>query len=120
PTEDRWLAREELAGFTEAIADPSGPDRGACCDDHGLAATRLAVERHLPRDAEDPARIRPDAALVVILMSDEHPLELEEAGIFGNAGNRRPASPEKRARITEVTAPTRDFLVREEATFHFV
>ena len=81
-TGDRWLGAAGLAMFQNGINDPSGPDGADGGSEHGLTNGRAAIMRHLPRDAADAARIRPDAKLVVLYVTDEHPDEIEDAGII--------------------------------------
>ena len=47
-----------------------------------LDNAQAAVARHLPRAKSDPSRIRTDATLVVILVTDEVSQELKDAGLF--------------------------------------
>jgi hypothetical protein len=99
-TGDRWLLPTELTTFQANIQDPSGPDFGF--DEYGLTMAQAAITRHTPRDAADAAKVRPDAELVVILVSDEHPQELENADIFPE-GDPAPATPDQLSdTITEI------------------
>jgi hypothetical protein len=68
----------DRAGFIDAILDDSDAD-GA---EFGLTAVQDAIERAKPRAADDPRKLRTDAKLVVIYVSDENAQELEPSG-FG-------------------------------------
>ncbi|WP_428265473.1 hypothetical protein [Haliangium sp.] len=74
---DRWLGIDEAALLAEGLLDPSGPDPADPVARAGLTQAQTAIERHLPRAADDPARIRPDATLAVIFVSDQKPDEVE-------------------------------------------
>ncbi len=66
----------DRAAFTAAIADDSGAD-GA---EFGLTAVQDAIERAKPRALDDPRKLREEAKLVVIYVSDENAQELEPNG----------------------------------------
>jgi hypothetical protein len=80
-TGDRWLGPTELTTFQANIQNPSGGDVDLG-GEYGPTQGQAAVTRHLPRDNADPSHIREDAELVVILVSDEKPQEIEDADIF--------------------------------------
>jgi len=93
-TGDRWLLPTEATEFSAAIGDPSGTDAADGGSEHGLTQGRNAMLRHLPRDSSDPGKVRDDAKLVVIYVTDEKPDEIEDAGIM-NEGNAAPTATQQ-------------------------
>ena len=65
---DRFLLPSEQAIFSACINNPPGFEGGT---EYTLLNAREAVTKHLPRAANDPTRIRTDAKLVVIYVTDE-------------------------------------------------
>lgn len=102
-TGDRWLLPTEQAQFEANILDPSGPDTADGGTEHGLTQMRATLMRHLPRDNTDPQKIREDAAVVIIFVTDEKAEEVEDAGILGE-GNLEP-NPTQQAAIDALLAP---------------
>jgi hypothetical protein len=117
-TGDRWLLPSEQAQFEANILDPSGPDAADGGTEHGLTQLRAALTRHLPRDNSDPQKIREDAALVFIIVSDEQAEEVEDAGILGE-GNNDP-DPTQQAAINALLAPYITELTTNQATVHLI
>lgn len=76
--QDRFLTPQEQAIFKSCVQNPPYYEGGA---EYGLVHTEAAITRHLPRSQPgapvDPAKIRPDATLVVIIVTDEAPMELK-------------------------------------------
>jgi len=70
---DRFLAPTEQSTFSACISNPPGYEGGS---EYGLVNAKAAVEGHLPRTSGSPAKIRPNAKLVVIVVTDEIPNEL--------------------------------------------
>jgi hypothetical protein len=70
---DRFLLPGEQAIFASCIKNPTGYEGGS---EYGIVNAREAVKRHLPRSANDPSKIRPDATLVIIVATDEVPNSL--------------------------------------------
>lgn len=68
--DDRFLLPTEQAIFESCVKNPPGYEGGS---EHGLVNAKKAVENHLPRAANDPAKIRNGAKVVIIVMSDEVP-----------------------------------------------
>jgi hypothetical protein len=99
-TGDRWLTPDELSLFMDDINDPSGPDPADGGTENGLIQGRDALTRHLPRNDGDPSKVRTDAQLVVIYVTDEHAEEVEEAGILGEGGGV--ASAAQKAQIAQL------------------
>jgi hypothetical protein len=117
-TGDRWLLPSELAAFQASINDPSGPSTGDGGSEDGLTQMRNALTRHLPRSNSDPQKIREDAKLVFIIVTDEKPQEIKDAGILGE-GNVQP-SPAQQAQIDAFVAPYITELNANDATVHLI
>lgn len=117
---DRWLLPDELIAFQAAINKPSGPDDDDGGAEHGLTVTQATLDRHLPRSADDAAKIRPDATAVVILLTDERAQELEDEDIFNDGGGSTLMSQEQAAAIATLTAPLISFLGENNVSFHAV
>jgi hypothetical protein len=69
---DRFLLPSEQSVFSSCINNPPGYEGGS---EYGLVNGDEAVKKHLPRAANDPAKIRPEAKLVLIVATDEVPNE---------------------------------------------
>jgi hypothetical protein len=80
--QDRFLLPSEQSLFAACVSNPPGYEGGK---EYGLTNAREAVKRHLPRAPSSPDRIRSDAKLVLIVVSDEAPQELSDAGVLGAA-----------------------------------
>ncbi|MFH1132779.1 MAG: hypothetical protein V1754_15705 [Pseudomonadota bacterium] len=78
--EDRFLLPTEKSLFESCVRNPPGYEAGA---EYGLVNAYEAVVKHLPRKANDPTKIRPDATLVVIIATDEYPMSLQDKDPFG-------------------------------------
>jgi hypothetical protein len=117
-TGDRWLLAGDADAFAAALRDPSGPDAAAPDDQHGLTQALAAVTRHLPRSAGDAQRIRPGAAVVVVLVSGDKPQEIEDGTTLAN-GNRSP-TPAEEAQIAAVLAPYLAALGQEGVQVHLL
>jgi hypothetical protein len=117
-TGDRWLLPTEPTEFSDAIGDPSGTDAGDGGSEHGLTQGRNAMLRHLPRDSNDPAKVRDDAKLVVIYVTDEKPDEIEDAGILSE-GNNQPNATQVN-QIISFLAPYVAEFENEDAIAHLI
>jgi hypothetical protein len=73
---DRFLQPGEQTIFKGCVKNPPYYEGGS---EWGLAHSYEAVTRHLPRKANDPTKIRPDATLVLVIATDEAPQELKSA-----------------------------------------
>ena len=115
--DDWWLGSFDATAFSAAIDDPSGPAAADGGTEHGLTQARAAVELHTPRSNIDPRKVRTDAQLVVLLVTDELPEELKDAGIanFGTV-----FTPQKIAEIAAFVAPYVQFFLGHEATVHAI
>jgi hypothetical protein len=72
--DDRFLLSSEQSLFSACIRNPPGYEGGS---EFGLLNAQEAVLKHLPRSANDSSKIRPDAKLVVIIVTDEIPQSLQ-------------------------------------------
>jgi len=79
---DRFLLPSEQAIFSACINNPPGYEPS---QEYGLANAMKAVSLHLPRAANDPTRIRTDAQVVIIVVTDEAPQGLKN--IFPSSTN---------------------------------
>jgi hypothetical protein len=116
--DDRWLLPGELAEFQGDMNDPSGPGAGDGGSEHGLTNGRAALNRHLPRSDSDAQKVRTGASLVMIYVTDEHPDEIEDAGLLAN-GNPTPDP----ATITEIVTFMQPYLadfVEHDALAHAI
>jgi hypothetical protein len=84
---DRFLLPGEQSIFEACVNNPPYYEPGS---EYTLAAVAEAVKRHLPRkpgSANDPAKIREEATLVLIVATDEAPQELKYGGSYkGQSG----------------------------------
>jgi hypothetical protein len=117
-TGDRWLLAGDATAFAAALRDPSGPDAAASAGQYGLTQALAAVTRHLPRSETDAQRIRPGAALVVVLVTGDKPQEIED-GTSLDDGNRSPTVAQE-AQIATVLAPYLTGLRQEGAHVHLL
>ena len=67
---DRFLLPSEQAIFSACIKNPPCYEGGS---EYGLVNSKKAVERHLPRAANSPDKIRTGAQVVIIVVTDEFP-----------------------------------------------
>jgi hypothetical protein len=80
---DRFLLPTEQAIFEACIRNPPGYEGGNEWMRHNATE---AVLRHLPRKAGDPTKIRPDAKLVIIYVTDEASAESRASFSGGVSG----------------------------------
>jgi len=109
---DRFLKQGEKATFDSCVTNPPYYEGGK---EFVLSNLFEGIIRHLPRKANDPAKIRPDAHLAVIVATDETPQELKPGGFFlGKDGflessdYRGPSctlSSEKQKKVNELIKP---------------
>ncbi len=76
---DYFLGPGDIAKFQACALEPWGGGEEEYGAEYGLTQGYHAIVNHLPRE-EAPNRIRPDAQLVIIYVSDERPDELEDQG----------------------------------------
>jgi hypothetical protein len=117
-SDERWILPGEAPLFATAVNKPSGPAAKDGSAEHGLTQMRNALARHLPRDDADPLMIRSDAKLAVIIVTDEKPDELENAGLLAS-GNRQPTA-EQAVAIDAFLQPYIAELTAEQAVVHLI
>lgn len=113
---DRFLLSTEEAAGIGCVKHLLG--RGAHAND-GLVAARRAVIRHLPRAAA-LARIRPKAALVIIVVTDSAPRSLH--AVLGGASALCDLDAARKARVAAAVGPLMDLFSGKkdpEASAHF-
>ena len=71
---DRFLSSSEQGVFQSCVKNPPYYEGGS---EYGLAHTYEAVIRHLPRQPNNPSKIRTNATLVIIIATDEAPQEFK-------------------------------------------
>jgi hypothetical protein len=83
--EDRFLLPHEQDTFSACVKNPPYYEGGS---EHGLSHGYHAVKRHLPRAPSSPNRVRTNAHLAVIYVTDETAQELKEGSgsFFGVNG----------------------------------
>ncbi|MGM0596192.1 MAG: hypothetical protein ACQES9_04065 [Myxococcota bacterium] len=76
--DDYFLTPSDLSKFQACVMEPYGsyPSEGA--SEYGITSGYNAIINHLPRQSDNMAKIRPDAALVVLYVSDERAQELKD------------------------------------------
>ena len=74
---DRFLLPSEQKIFEACVLNP--PGLSGTPYEYGLKSGKDAVTSHLPRAANSPSKIRTDAALVVIQVTDEGPQTVKSA-----------------------------------------
>ncbi len=67
---DRFLLPSEQTVFSSCIKNPPGYEGGS---EYGIVNAEQAVKKHLPRAANAPNKIRKDASLAIIVVTDELP-----------------------------------------------
>jgi hypothetical protein len=77
--DDRFLGPDEQKIFSSCIENPPYLETAR---EYGLAHGYHAVARHLPRAPDDPSKIRTDALLALIFVTDEAPQELKLGGVY--------------------------------------
>ena len=79
--DDRFLGPSEQHIFSACIQNPPGYEGGS---EYGLINARSAVERHLPRAVNDKDKIRKNATLAIIVVTDEIPNSLTNTIGYSN------------------------------------
>jgi hypothetical protein len=104
---DRFLQPGEQAIFSSCINNPTCYEGGS---EYGLTNMTEAIKKHLPRAASDPAKIRPEAKLVIIIATDETPQETKNAGITSEAMGTCTLDPSKQAAMATFLKPQLDLI----------
>lgn len=76
---DYFLTPADLSRFQQCVLAPWGGGQEEGGSEYGITQGYNAIINHLPRMENMPTRIRPDATLVVIYVSDERAEELKES-----------------------------------------
>jgi hypothetical protein len=116
---ERWLLPDEPEAFAAAIKKPSGPATVDGSAEHGLTQLASALGRHLPRDAGNDFTVRPRTKLAVVILTDERPDEVEDAGIISEGGNKIPSAQQMSATASFVQ-PYISNLLGENAVVHLI
>ncbi|MFH2007663.1 MAG: hypothetical protein ABI333_13840 [bacterium] len=77
---DRWLTAGNPGDdqlFRNCVMDPAGSQTSSGNRENGLSQMQIAVNRHLPEEVDSPQKYHPDAAKIVIFLTDE---TADEAG----------------------------------------
>jgi|GEM_PF-2389572 hypothetical protein len=81
---DRFLRADERTLFSQCVSNPPYQEEDT---EDGLTNAYAAVTGHLPRAENDPSKIRSEATLALIFVSDEIAHELKYSGSFqGKSG----------------------------------
>ncbi|HEV8323026.1 MAG TPA: hypothetical protein VG389_15535 [Myxococcota bacterium] len=83
-------------------------------DEYTLSSALMAVDRALPRAAADVAKIRTDALLAVIVITDEHEDAFEREYNYGNGALDPVATPVAYANMVAMTDPYIAWLAQPE------
>jgi len=73
--------------------------------EYTMSSALLGVDRALPRSDTDPAKLRTDALLAVVVMTDEHEEAFEEEYAYGNGVLDPVATPVAYANMVLMTDP---------------
>ncbi len=87
-SDDFWLGPTQSGDFLDCITDPAGHRTADGGYEHGFTQMEDAINQHMPRNAGDPHKVRPEAKLVVIFISDEPAQEFKDnCGLSSSGGN---------------------------------
>ena len=104
--EDRFLLPTEQSIFAACVKNPPGYE-GA--NEFGLVNAAAAVTQHLPRAANAPSRVRPDASLELIVITDEIPNSLLK--LLNTSDHKACALPgATQTKVNQLLAPYRKLL----------
>lgn len=104
---DHFLTSGNLTQFQACILEPWGSGTSEGGTEHGITQGYNALVNHLPRDNQ-PNRIRPDAQLVIIYVSDERAQELKDSCGAGEGSGTATIAP---ACMQQVIGPTVNLLL---------
>ncbi|MFH2008666.1 MAG: hypothetical protein ABI333_18915 [bacterium] len=104
---DHFLTSTNLAQFQACVLEPWGSGQSEGGTEHGITQGYNAIVNHLPR-AVAPNRIRPDAQLVIIYVSDERAQELKDQCGAGEGSGMATIDP---ACMQQVIGPTTNLLL---------
>lgn len=117
-TGDRWLLDSDASEFATNINTPSGIDAYDCCAEHGLTQMRSAINRHTPRNSNDPQMVREEAKLVILFVTDEKAEEVEDSTSMGE-GNIEPSAAQQ-TEIANLVASYIGDLTAHDAIAHLI
>ncbi len=103
---DRFLLPTEQNIFSACIKNPPGYEGGS---EYGLVNATEAIDRHLPRAASSPSKIRKGAQVVIIVVTDEVPLGMQKHIGSGNF-NKCTLAAATQAKLDNALKPTLDYL----------
>jgi len=104
---DRFLAPTEQAIFSSCINNPPGYEPA---QEYGLVNAQAAIKRHLPRAQNSPSKIRTDAQVVVIVVTDEGPQGLKNVLPNTNLFKQCTLSAANQATVDAHVKPYIDYL----------
>ncbi|PKN26908.1 MAG: hypothetical protein CVU65_04250 [Deltaproteobacteria bacterium HGW-Deltaproteobacteria-22] len=110
---DYFLGSGNLAQFQQCVLEPWGGGQEEGGTEHGITQGYNAIVNHLPRAAGSPSRIRPDATLVVIYVSDERAEELKDSCGAGEGSGMSSVDP---SCMWDVIGPTVQLLQGASST----
>lgn len=119
-TGDRWLFPTEFDEFNAAIQAPSGPDPADFGTENGLTQGRDAIERHTPRDDNNPQMVRESAQLVIIYATDEAAQEIKSPSSCGSITASGGPSQDTLDCIAQTAQPFIDHLHSHDAVAHVI
>jgi hypothetical protein len=97
----------DLEEFQDCVMD----DVGGGGSEFTLSTGLLAIDRSLPRSEEDPTKLRPGAATILVVMTDEHEQAFEDE--LSWLGDKIPTDAQKLAQLAAVTDPYIQWLTAE-------
>lgn len=110
---DYFLGPGNLAQFQQCALEPWGGGTEEGGSEFGITQGYNAIVNHLPRQSGSPSKIRPDATLVLIYVSDERAEELKEDCGAGEGSGMAPVDP---ACMWDVIGPTVQLLQGTSST----
>ncbi len=96
-----------LGEFQDCVMD----DIGGKGQEFTLSTGLLALDRALPRAEGDPTKLRPGAATILVVMTDEHEEAFEDE--ISWLGDEMPTTASKIQQLAQVTDPYVQWLVAE-------
>lgn len=103
---DRFLLPTEQSLFSACINNPPGYEPA---QEYGLVNAQEAVKKHLPRAPNDQSKIRTDAQVVIIVVTDEGPQSLKNV-IGSNPFSQCTLGPSDQNKTNNHIKPYVDYL----------
>ena len=118
---DRFLLPTEQSVFASCIKNPPG---SGTADEFVLQSAKQAVAGHLPRVDNDPSMIRKDAALNIIVVTDEPFYDVANSKCCAGCPNC-PINATCQAEVDKAVKPYLDYFMGQsdteaKATVHFI